>query len=72
MSTFQKPDSSGQGSIIGGSGWGTHIHQSNDPLDPWYSIKVENSNEKPIKGYGSFNDYVDSLLPESLRRKSNG
>lgn len=71
MSTFQTPDSSGQGSIIGGSGWGTHIHQSNDPLDPWYSIKIEKTGER-IKGYGDFNSYVDSLLPESMRRNSNG
>ncbi len=70
MCGFEKDDSSGQGRIIGGSGWGTHIHQSRDPLDPWYSITFENPTEttKSIKGWGSFNDYIDSLLPDSLKK----
>ena len=72
MSTFEKSDSSGQGNIIGGNGWSTHIHKSNDLLDPWYSIKFDNPllrDIKPIKGYGDFNDAVDNLLPESWRIK---
>lgn len=68
MSFTKKSDASGLGSIISGTGWATHIHESNDPINPWFSVKIESTGER-IKGYGNFNDYVDSLLPDIMKKK---
>ncbi len=67
MSGFKKPDASGQGSVIGGPGFATHIHRSNDPLNPWHSVKIEKTGET-FKGWGSTNEYVDSLLPDWMKK----
>lgn len=64
MSSFYKPDASGDGEIIGESGWATHIHRSVDPLNPWYSVKIEETGER-ISGLGDFNAAVEKLLPPS-------
>jgi hypothetical protein len=47
-------------------GWTTHTHRSNDPLNPWYSIRNESTGET-YKGRGDFNAAVDSLLQPSWR-----
>jgi len=67
MTVNKKSDASGEGEIISGSGWSTHIHKSKDPLNPWYSIKNEKTGES-IKGVGSSKDYIDSLLPDFMKK----
>jgi len=68
MSIKIKPDASGLGSIITGSGWATHIHKSNDPLDPWFSITDQKTGEKLAQGLGSTNDYINSLLSSRTKK----
>ena len=62
-----KTDSSGEGSIITGTGWATRIHKSNDPLSPWFSISDQKTGEKLAQGRGDVNDYLDRLLPSSFK-----
>ena len=66
MSDFNELDSNGTGTVSGGSDWATHVHKSNDPLDPWYSIRDEKTGET-WKGRSDKNEYIDSLLPAWMK-----
>lgn len=64
----RRQDAENLGSIIADRDWATHIHQSNDPLNPWFSITDQRTGKKLAQGLGSTNDYIDSLLPSFMKK----
>jgi hypothetical protein len=64
---FDKLDSSGDGRIIGGSDWATRTHLSNDPLDPWRTITIQQTGEK-FPGMQSRQPFFDETLPDWMKR----